>query len=449
MRYAKLHRIAIRFALGVAALGGVSVANAYVFPSPPPGFAGTPGNWTYATQSADDVIGRIIHQSKALTVQVPGKPVTMPVSYRLAQNAPRIAAAAIFANPYVRVGVGVASWLGLAGLVWDAVNKTWYVPDMAASGTVSDGYYYSYDGLSGKYGSAAEACQAYSAFKGGQFLGIGGEYGPYCVYKGGDGRPQATGEPNKVKDQACPAGWYRTPAGCSSTAPPKTVNEKEFKDLLSPKPMPETVPKELPYPTPLPVEPSPGPWVNPEPGTNPQHRPMFVPSGDPVPNPNYKPEIGPTPENQPFIQPGQKITPSPTVNDPFRLDVKPVDRPKEDKNPMPGPESDKVEKPNDKPKEDTADLCEKHPDILACAKPELDTPEEEIKKDTRNISYQPESLFGGGACPADKTMTIGGHTMTVWNWTENCGYIQNYMRPVILVLCAFGAFVIVSGGTRQ
>jgi len=28
-------------------------------------------------------------------------------------------------NPYVRAGVGIATWLGVAGLIWDAVNNQW------------------------------------------------------------------------------------------------------------------------------------------------------------------------------------------------------------------------------------------------------------------------------------------------------------------------------------
>lgn len=460
--YAKLHRIAIRAAVCLSALGGVSVANAgYAWPADPAGFvrSGPWGNgYGYAAGANDSTFGKIIHQQNGLKVNVAGRPVTMPVSYRFAQNAPRFAAAVIFAHPALRTAAGVAAMLGAANIFWDEAEKVWKGYNKSIQEIVPE-YEYTvavHPFNQNKFQSAEDACIAYFGSIGGRFLST---HSNRCFGYDKTGYP--FDQPLSKTKIPCPAGWTSTPAGCLSPESQEQVRIQDKEDfvtrIINPDnnpgwPMPDTVPFELPYPTPLPVEPSPGPWVNPEPGTNPKHRPLFVPTGDPVPNPNYDPNAQPSPENQPWIQPGVRLNPSPAVNDPFRIDVKPVDRPKPNETPMPGPEPevDPNANPNDKPKPDERPgLCDEYPDILACAKPELDTPEDEILKTSKDVSYTPDNLFGGGSCPANKTMSIGGQEMTVWDWDASCGYIQNYMRPVVLVLCAFAAFVIVSGGTRQ
>ena len=79
---------------------------------PPPGFGGTSGSWTYAAAANDKVYGKVIHQAGALTANVGGQAVKMPAAYRLAANASRIAAAAVYLHPGVRTAVAVAGWLG-------------------------------------------------------------------------------------------------------------------------------------------------------------------------------------------------------------------------------------------------------------------------------------------------------------------------------------------------
>jgi len=102
------------------------------------------------------------------------------------------------------------------------------------------------------------------------------------------------------------------------------------------------------------------------------------------------------------------------------------------------------EKPDDK---DDGDDCKKHPDSLACA--QLDTPQGEIPKATRNVTLQEQELFGGGSCPADRYTNVHGQQMLVWDWQQSCSYISTYMRPVLLLLCAIGAYLIVAGGLKQ
>lgn len=104
---------------------------------------------------------------------------------------------------------------------------------------------------------------------------------------------------------------------------------------------------------------------------------------------------------------------------------------------------------DDSKAEDKPDLCEKNPDILACKKPDFDTPDGTIPKSTKDISFQPENLFGGGSCPANKVMTLHtGQVVTVWDWETTCSGIMK-MRYVILILAAMTALAIVVGGTKS
>lgn len=101
------------------------------------------------------------------------------------------------------------------------------------------------------------------------------------------------------------------------------------------------------------------------------------------------------------------------------------------------------------PKEPEQSDCEKNPEATRCKDIELDTPDGEIPKAEKSVAYTPESLFGGGSCPANKVMTLHtGQQLTVWDWDGSCPYITGGMRPIVLVLCGFAAFAIVAGGTK-
>jgi len=282
---AKLVIVAFLASLGVCAHAGYAqLAN-------PEGFSGGQGNWKFAPAANDQTFGKVVHQPNGLKVPVPGKVVTMPASYRFAANAGRFAAGVVFMHPYVRTAAGVAAWLGLAGIVWDAVNNRW------VKGTseypVSEGF--EFEGSKGVwYDTADQACGSFMDYFSAAFPPPYAMHGGNVVKNGENFTCVMYRTKDGVKDldydrllftrgSACPVGWYVTPAGCLQTPPPKFLDKQQFEDELTPLPMPETVPKELPYPTPLPVDP---PWINPAPGPNPEHRPRFVPTGDPVKNPN-------------------------------------------------------------------------------------------------------------------------------------------------------------------
>lgn len=424
----------------------------YAQARPPSGWS--PGN--YAPSANDSVYGRVIHSPNGPTTTVGGQAVKMPASYRLAANAPRIAAGVIFAHPYVRAGAAIASWLGVANLIWDAGLGKWVQTD--TSFPQSDGFRYDYRGQ--YYPTAHQACQAYIAYVQPGNTQVAYSVKSVVVHAASarctitatsmSGSWEDAVDVGKSGAVNCPAGWYVTPAGCVQTPPPKTVTKEQFEDALAPKPMPERVPLELPQPSPLPIE-QPSPWINPLPGPDPQHLPRFVPSGDPVPNPNYDPNAPPGPNNQPYTQPGTRVVPSPTPSQPWRVDHQPVNRPQADGMPKPNPDAEPGTDPTDKSKpEEQQSLCEKHPDIVACAKlgePGQATP---VPNETKTLTIAPENGFGpsDASCPPPRTVEVAGLTLSM-PFDLLCDFATG-LKPVIVGLAWLtAAFTFMGIGRRS
>lgn len=440
-RPAKLLIGALLGLLGVSAFAG------YAQLADPPGFSGGPGDWKFAPSANDQSFGRVVHQPNGLKVPVPGKVVTMPASYRFAANAPRMAARIIFMHPSVRTAAAILGWLASAKLIWDEATKTWRQLEEGSEG----GLLWSLAGSENWFATKQEVCNDAMAY----WAGVE-PYNTYtsatvgdnaCIlrYKQNGTGPELTYNTgsfaSKPNTNNCPAGWTETPAGCLSPA----VDQPKFEDLLSPKPMPERVPFELPYPSPLPVDP---PWINPAPGPNPEHRPRFVPTGDPVKNPDYNPSADPSPENQPWLQPGVRIVPSPTVDQPWRVDIQPTNRPVP--GPEPQPEQDEGPgqgNPSDKPIEN-ADLCEKHPDIVACAKMDEVEPDD-VNNEDKNLVITPESGWGNenATCPAPVTKQVAGLNLEM-SWQPFCDFASG-IRPVVIAMAWLSAALFVLGVARK
>lgn len=436
---AKFYRNALRGLVAALALGGLQVAHAgYAQLANPAGFASTSGGFTYAAAANDRVYGKVIHQAGALTANVGGQAVKMPAAYRLAANAPRIAAAAIYLHPGVRTAVGIAAWLGTTAFVYNETKGIWEKPVEGERVFPNDLVFwtsldYPQNGIPSEYHStAASACAKAVGMLGGYVTGVtdgncvyrkmidGKEYGPYNldVFS---------------RRLDCPAGTQPTSGGCKvGEVKIMPVPQEEFIRDLPIEPMPSTVPQELPYPTPLPVD---QPWINPSPGENPQSQPLRVPNGTPTPVPNTNP--------QQYRQPYIDIVPAPTPSNPWQVDVKPGEVTGTDPNPAQNPNPDGQDKPAE---EQDKSLCEKHPDILACQKPDLDTPDGEIPRSSKTVTYAEEGGFGGGSCPANIYASIGGNQTMVYNWSETCGVVSTYLRPIILLLGAMGAlFILIPG----
>lgn len=443
-------------AAAVLALAGTSAHAGYAQAKPPPGFQPMPQaapvtNWGYAKVANDTIAGTTVRTTTSLNVG--GRTVTMPAAMRFASNAPRFAAAAIFASPHIRTAIGIATLLTAAKIIWDDSKKQW----LATS--ESDGFTYRVDGSPTVYSTAAEACNSFigSTWKFAspinQNTTVGGYYyGSYsnCMLK-------KIANPTH-QDQIYTPTLTATKSTQQQAIP---ITESEFiQRIINPAnnpgwpmvpadwPLPATVPQELPSGTPLPVE---LPVINPAPGplpeTRPAPRPYFDPSGDPVPNPNYNPQAEPSPTNQPYIQPGTKIQPSPTPSEPWRVDVQPVNRPSdtdapktaEELNPQPDPNTNPNQQPKDQPKpEEQQQLCEKFPDILACQK--LDTPEaKDLAREEVQISISPLGGWGAedAACPAPKTAMVMGREVSL-SWQPVCDFATG-LRPLVIALAWLSA----------
>lgn len=230
-----------------------------------------------------------------------------------------------------------------------------------------------------------------------------------------------------------------TPAGCVQQSPnqPIILTPQQFETKVAPLISPEVIPDWFPEYRPIPVE---SPKLNPDEQGNPQ--PLTVPLGDPVPVPNTNP--------QQYRQPLARIVPSPTPDQPFRVDVQPIDQIGTSPTGVTQPTTNPNPDGSAQPQESKSDLCRDNPDIAACRKDEYDTPEGEIPRDTIDVTYTPENfLGGGGSCPAPTDIHFMGHTARVFETSQACGWVTAYMRPILLVLCAWLALSIVSGGMRQ
>lgn len=440
-------------ALAVLATAG-TVHAGYAQLSSPAGFGGSPAGWTFAPSANDATFGRVIHQPNGLKVPVPGTSTTMSASYRLASNAPRIAAAVIFASPHLRAAAGIASWLGVGKLVWDSVEQVWrQTSDPLDSSSLEWA-----DSFGQWFATPSGACSSWAASS--TSVRGDGMYswsmrsatpGGNCLWafsnlnngQSTDGEHQLTSRP--TVGSTCPNGWTSSPAGCLSPA----LTQPQLVELLNPAnqvgwPMPESVPLELPPGTPLPVEP---PVINPAPGPSPQPRPLFIPTGNPVPNPNYDPQQSPGPANQPYFLPGVRVVPSPTANEPWRVDLQPVNRPVSGPEPMTQPDSE-TPPDADKPSQEQLDFCVKNPDVLACQK--LDEPEaQELPESEKDISISPDGGWGAdnAACPAPKLITVQGRAIPI-PFDLFCTWASG-MRPIIIAMAWLSAAFILLGARNE
>lgn len=452
MTNAKFYRNLVCAGLGALALSYVPLSHAaYAQLTPPVGwnYGGSAAATYSATKSAAQVATEAIARINAnAALSTGGRTVPIPVKLPLAEGAAKAAASAVFSNPALRLLGPVAGWLTVASLVYDVADGLWKRRDPDAQ--LSDGYEYFVESgtVAGRLlwsSSYRSSCNQYVAE-----LNAKGNGHTYAVVSAdtscivsldGTGRlyPR-TG----TRASSCPSGWYRTPAGCVQTPPMQTVTKEQFEQM---------VPDARPMPPDLPGVVWPAVW----PVKAPEIQPMFIPTGNPVPNPNYDPAKPQSSSNQPYSQPGVRVVPAPTADNPWQVDLQPVDRPVDSPvaKPEPAPEvnPDGTPKPDqgDKPKEDkeTQDLCEKHPDILACQKIDTEVEDAEVPKSQKTVSYQAENIWGGGACPADKYARVGGQEIKVVDWSRDCGFVTDYVKPVALALSALIVAYILAGALKS
>ena len=176
---------------------------------------------------------------------------------------------------------------------------------------------------------------------------------------------------------------------------------------------------------------------NPAPQLQPSTQPLRYPDGDPVPNPNTNPQT--------YTQPWNEVWPSPTPSEPWRVDIRPTTTIVNSPTPAPDPVPNPGTNPGtSNPPTGTGQTdCEKFPNSLGCA-PLSSPPDIEIPKQTKTITLQDGPAFGGsGSCPASVYVTAGGQSVKAINMEQACGFISNYMRPLVLALAFLSAVMIV------
>lgn len=441
MTNAKFYRNFVCAGLGALALGHVSLSHAYYAQATAPaGFtAGAVNtfNGAKAGVTASVELGRIAANA---SLNVGGKAVGIAARMSYAGSAVRVAAALIYLHPAVRTGVKLATLLGLTGLAFDLAEGVWKKIDSGAS--ASDGYEYSRNGVD-YFPTPDAACRTATHPSG---IYVHGGYDGMCfgVVKTASGTVLNSNYRFNLSKRrgGCPSGWYSVSAGCQQSPPMTPVTQEQFVEDLSRHPMGPNILPELPFDLPVDV-----PYID----------PVFIPTGNPVKNPNYDPSKPQTGENQPYVQPGVKVDPANDAKHPFQVNVQPVDRPvaspeaKPDPVPETNPDGTPKDDSSDKEKEDKdeRDLCEKNPDILACQKVDTDVENEEIPKSQKTVSYQAESIWGGGSCPADKYTRIGGQEMKVVDWSRDCQFITDYVKPMALAISFLMVVYIVAGALKS
>lgn len=446
------HRVKALIAASLLSLSGLACAGyAQATPPkgwvPPPAGSGAPGGFV-GTSAANTAtfIQNTVRTNASLNVG--GRIVTIPAQFRFAQNASRYAAAAIMRHPYIRTAAAVASWLGVAGLIYDEISGLWTSFDTdypqsegvkyCIGGTIRDSQDKCYKGYPVYYDpvSALNALHQLCELEYPGRCSIVGDQVSYRInsstvrYRGLSPFPAAS---------ECPAGWYVTPAGCVQNPSPKTITEEEAIEELTRHPMPEEIPNWVPEP--LPVE-------------LPSFPPFFVPSSEPRVNPNYNPELPASPDNAPYYQPGVEVKPAPTASTPWQVSITPQNQPVVDPTqvgsetrPLPeGSGGGSGGGSETKPPEAADDFCARNPGVIACQTLEHENDDTELPEKAIEFEFDLISGFSGSAtCPAFPNVgdMLGGKQIS---WQPFCDTLAKLRHLLLAFAWASAAFIILGYG---
>ena len=425
-----------RFIALIFALSAGPAFAGYAQLAPPPGFSGSGTARAFQRIAANDAItvANTVRTSASLSVN--GRAVTMPVSMRYAANASRVAARFAFANPLL-LGLTVAS------LAYDYYKNSGYelkdgawikneMQTVPCSGVCRE-----YQDLNGDWGTLAHAAEVRMLANVSQWR--------YSVTSMNEVTGDIYFTTVLIRD-----GYPDIISSASYRATPRIINTEEkivevpatpqqFEDDMADKPLPDGVPELLPVP--LPVD---QPVVNPSADPVPKPQPLRVPMGDPVPIPDTNP--------QQYRTPVVDIVPSPTATDPWRVDLQPKNLDRLDPTPISDPYAvppDAVPNETTTPKSDepVPVLCEVFPDILACAKPELDTPDsQDIETKDVEVQITPDSGWGpsDSSCPPPRIIKAG---TVEFSFQPICDFMHG-MRPIVISMSWIAAAVILVGAPK-
>lgn len=434
------HRIKALIAASLLSLSGLACAGyAQATPPkgwvPPPAGSGAPGGFVGTSAANTATFAQNTVRTNA-SLNVGGRIVTIPAEFRFAQNAPRYAAAAIMRHPYIRTAAAVATWLGVAGLIYDEVSGLWIIPDVETDYPISDGYLY-YALNVGIISETKEA--ACLTIKNHTYPSFSHVSGSYCYWNTGTGTTIRSGELRKSGSSSCPSGWYVTPAGCVQTPPPKTITQEQAIEELTKHPMPEEIPNWVPEP--LPVE-------------LPSFPPFFVPSSEPRVNPNYNPALPASPDNAPYYQPGVEVKPAPTASTPWQVSITPQNQPVVDPTqvgsetrPLPeGSGGGSGGGSETKPPEAADDFCVRNPGVIACQT--LEHEDDDTKLPEKEIEFEFNLISGfadSATCPAFPNVgdMLGGRQIS---WQPFCDSLAKVKNLLLAFAWASAAFILLGYG---
>lgn len=82
-------------------------------------------------------------------------------------------------------------------------------------------------------------------------------------------------------------------------------------------------------------------------------------------------------------------------------------------------------------------------DEARCA--DLDTPQTEVPKSSKNLTYAPEDLgLGSGSCPAPIPFTTSRGTWSI-DLAPYCFAVETYVKPMVILVAMFLAYLIMTG----
>jgi len=375
------------------------------------------------------------------SLNIGGRAIVVPAAMRFASNAPRIIATAIAFNPYIRTALTVASLISMAQIEWDDVNSTWIKKEIVPGKAI----FYADDPWNPVYshGNAGSACQAYVQRWNAKKIKENADYGlpawePVsvtavliggawsCVGTSGiyDGATLMT----PLFQEIDVAEQRKTP-----------ISNQEAIDKLAPFPIPNDLPNDLPPGIVIPVEPTPIINPVPDPQVNPLTRPLRQPLGEPVPVPNTDPQQWKTPVID--------VIAAPLPDQPWRVDVQPKDILKNDPSPITDPAVSNVEPTGQTQQEKTPGLCDLYPDILACQKPNFDTPDiDQIETRDASITITPDSGWGAENATCPPARHLPGANVD-FEFTTICNFMSG-IRPVMIAVAWLMAAMILIGFKR-
>lgn len=424
----------VRLSLFLAWLGPGFAFAGYAQLAPPPAFQSVGGvstmNVGAAANGARYAGGHVMANA---TLNLGARAVTVPVAMRVAANAATFAVTKM--NPWI-AGLSLAAsaipyvidWFtgsdlevteqgkilvkGVPGEPVDAGDGDYWVDSNGATVRISE------------YGSGA--CANAGGYLGAAQCTNGVSYGYQAVCKNYN-RSGCLMSADPPMGEGTPA---RPPtSGDLAQLANSPINPALFPELGIPLPV-DPVPIINPAVEPV-GDVEIGPNGNPAPQLQPNSNPLRFPDGDPIPVPNTDPQL----YNQPWLE----VHPSPTVDQPWRVDVRPVVTQTTDPNPQPDP----TPTPDPVPPAEFYTDCEKFPGSLGCMPVGEPPAPSTIPSETRTFELQSGPTFSGGGCPSNLDISFAGHSFQIVDMSVPCGWISGLVKPIILLLSFITAVFIV------